>query len=383
MRRDTDGTHHAVLFVDDEEKARKYFARALASEMEVYTAGSVADALSVLEEHGPQIAVLVTDQRMPGASGVELLRQVRARWPQITRILTTAYTDLEEAIEAVNSGEIFRYITKPWDIETLRAELRQAKSYFALRHERDLLLQEKLNTRQRLVHMQRARDLIIMSGSFPHVRNALAAVTAYLSQIGAMRPNEIRDRQADYGAAGDSGPWMQERQEIERSLRIAHEVWAQTVGPQPQVQFAETVPIAELLSAVGQETGLTVADDERWTPVRADALLLHRMFSILTESLSSPVTASGGAADETRGTGVRVELHSPSLRSLDDAITQARLLAAYLIVYHHGGYLTLSACPESGVVAVAHLPEDASSAPPVAAEEDWVDQALAPFEFID
>lgn len=383
MQRENDVKGYAVLFVDDEDKARKYFARALAPEMEVYTAGGVAEALSVLEEHASRIAVLVTDQRMPEATGVQLLRQARARWPQIVRMLTTAYTDLEDAIDAVNSGEIFRYINKPWDVEALRAEVRQAKAYFALRHERDLLLQEKLNARQRLVYMQRARDLIIMSGSFPHLRNTVAAVTAYLSQVGAMRPAEMRDKGEDYGTDTDSGPWIYERYEIERSLRFAKEIWAQTIGPQPQAQFAETVPIAELLSAVSQDTGLTVAADARWMPVRADALLLHRMFSILAESLSSPVTATGGAADEARGTGMRVELRGSSLDATDDAVMQARLLAAYLIAYHHGGHLTLRVTPETGAAALAYLPEDASAAPPVAADEDWVDRAMSPFEFID
>ena len=383
MAPNNDSGHFAVLFVDDEEKARKYFARALASNADVYTASHVAEALTVLEEHGPSIAVLVTDQRMPGGSGTELLRQVRARWPRIVRLLTTAYTDLDEAIEAVNSGEIFRYITKPWDIEALRAEVRQAMAYFELRRERDLLLDEKLNTRQRFIYLQRARDLIIMCGSFPHLRNALAAVTAYLSQVGTLPPADERAGGEDYQGAEQFGPWMLERREIQRSLQLAGEVLAQTAGPQPQTQFSDTVPLAELLGAVGEETGLSVADAANWPPIRADALLLHRMFSTLVQSLSKPVTARGASCDIDGQAGVRVSLSGASAQVTGDPDRQARLLSAYLIAYHHGGRLTLEVTGGDGAGAVVELPEDAGAAPAVVAEEDWVDRALAPLELLD
>jgi two-component system probable response regulator PhcQ len=125
----------AILYVDDEEMALKYFRRAVGNDYTVHTAGDVEEGLAILNRIGAEIGVLITDQRMPGQSGVDLLKKVRERWPHIIRLLTTAYADLDDAIEGVNRGEIFRYITKPWDIKALQAEIRQAMEVFRLLYE--------------------------------------------------------------------------------------------------------------------------------------------------------------------------------------------------------------------------------------------------------
>ena len=120
----------------------------MAADFDVKTAGSAAEALAILAEHAGEIAIVVSDQRMPEKTGVELLKEVREYYPEIVRLLTTAYTDLEDAIEAINRGEILRYIQKPWDLNTLKSELKHALNYFHLRSERDALLKEKLSVRQ-------------------------------------------------------------------------------------------------------------------------------------------------------------------------------------------------------------------------------------------
>src|SRR5437588_6096772 len=98
---------YAVLYVDDEEQALKYFRKMLDKEFQILTAISVAQALEVLAAQSQNIAIVITDQRMPGQLGVELLKQVRQKWPNMVRILITAFSELESAIEAVNSGAIF------------------------------------------------------------------------------------------------------------------------------------------------------------------------------------------------------------------------------------------------------------------------------------
>ena len=85
---------------------------------------------------------------MPGAHGNELLSYAREFHPGIVRMLTTAYSELGEAIEAINSGEIYRYITKPWDLGSLHADLRNALELANLRSERDHLAREKLLVQQ-------------------------------------------------------------------------------------------------------------------------------------------------------------------------------------------------------------------------------------------
>lgn len=138
-----------ILFVDDEETAVKYFQRAIGALAPVVTAGSVADGKLMLDQYADSLAVLVSDQRMPGGYGNELLHYARDRYPHMVRILTTAYSELEQTIEAVNQGQIHRYIQKPWDITVLRMELKQSLDLASLRKEHGGLLQEKLEVRQK------------------------------------------------------------------------------------------------------------------------------------------------------------------------------------------------------------------------------------------
>lgn len=130
----------AILYVDDEVQSLKYFTRAFGEDFAILTAASAAEAEALLESKGERIGALITDQRMPAQSGVQLLERMKVRYPQIVRLLTTAYADLDDAIAAVNRGEIHRYILKPWDIDALRAELRGAMGlYQRKRHEQELL----------------------------------------------------------------------------------------------------------------------------------------------------------------------------------------------------------------------------------------------------
>ncbi len=141
-----------ILFVDDEATAVKYFQRAIGSLAPVLTAGSVDEGRAVLDANADRIAVLVSDQRMPGAYGNELLFYARDRYPDMVRILTTAYSELEHTVEAVNQGQIHRYIQKPWEIVALRMELTQALGLAQLKREHAQLLRDKMQVgRQHLL----------------------------------------------------------------------------------------------------------------------------------------------------------------------------------------------------------------------------------------
>jgi len=143
-----DPTAPLILFVDDEATAVKYFQRAIDSLAPVVVADTVAEGRRILDQHAQTLLVLVSDQRMPGGYGNELLHYARTRYPHIVRILTTAYSELEHTVEAVNQGQIHRYIQKPWEISALRLELKQALELATLRKEHAQLLREKLMVRQ-------------------------------------------------------------------------------------------------------------------------------------------------------------------------------------------------------------------------------------------
>ncbi len=139
-----DYQRHAILFVDDEANSRKFFKRLFGKKFRIYEAEDGVEALKVFREHANEIGIIVTDQRMPNETGVEFLSKIAADYPDIIKILSTAYTDIDAAIGSVNQGGIFRYITKPWDINELEITLRRAMEFFIVKRERDNLLGAKM-----------------------------------------------------------------------------------------------------------------------------------------------------------------------------------------------------------------------------------------------
>jgi response regulator RpfG family c-di-GMP phosphodiesterase len=127
-----------VLFVDDEQEVLSTLEEVLERELyTIRTATSPAAALRCFED-GP-IAVVVSDQRMPGLSGTEFLAEVRRRSPDTIRIILTGHADVEAALAAINEGEVFRFITKPWDDGDLKRTLREALLHYALVEENQAL----------------------------------------------------------------------------------------------------------------------------------------------------------------------------------------------------------------------------------------------------
>lgn len=178
-----------ILYVDDEAMALKYFDKLVAPLAPVLTAPSVAQGKAVLDQRAGEIAVLVADQRMPGAHGNELLRYARERHPNVVRMLTTAYSELGEAIEAINAGEIYRYITKPWEVESLHADLRNALELAVLRAERDSLLREKMQLQQQQLLGHRAGQLVLLcAGAGQDTADALHAFLSVAIRVGCPLP---------------------------------------------------------------------------------------------------------------------------------------------------------------------------------------------------
>ncbi|MDQ0142241.1 hybrid sensor histidine kinase/response regulator [Cupriavidus necator] len=138
---------NVVLYVDDEDMARKYFARAVGSEYEVLLAAGADEAMATLRAEGARIAILVTDFRMPGRDGGDLLREVAQAYPQIVRILVTAYADKDMLLQTVNSGEVFRILEKPLSVSDVRQVLHLAGDRHlerALRQHRLMAIDETL-----------------------------------------------------------------------------------------------------------------------------------------------------------------------------------------------------------------------------------------------
>jgi len=146
-----------VLFVDDEVNILKAVQRLLRNEnWNVITASRGAEALELIDRHPAQ--VVVTDQRMPEMSGVDLLSAIRQRKPDVVRMMLTGYTEMNVAVEAINRGEIYRLITKPWNDEELKATLRQAFDHFSLKNEIKRLNQVTREQNLKLQDMNRTLE---------------------------------------------------------------------------------------------------------------------------------------------------------------------------------------------------------------------------------
>ncbi len=151
----TKDLHHyqryAILFVDDEANTRKFFRRLFAETFRILEAEDGVQALEVFRAHAHEIGIIVTDQRMPNQSGVAFLSKISKEHPDIIKILSTAYSDIDAAIGAVNDGGVFRYVTKPWDVRQLELGLRQAMDFFIVKRERDALLDMKMDAMSRVL----------------------------------------------------------------------------------------------------------------------------------------------------------------------------------------------------------------------------------------
>lgn len=134
-----DNRKHPILIVDDEPDILFSLKGLLRREFELYTAESAREALGILAER--PIHVVMTDQRMPETTGIELLGVVKKQYPDAMRIVFTGYADIKAVVDGINKGGLYRYITKPWDPDDLTALLHEAAArYDELAERRQLLV---------------------------------------------------------------------------------------------------------------------------------------------------------------------------------------------------------------------------------------------------
>lgn len=130
-----------ILIVDDEEAILETLTFTFMDHYDVLTTPDPQAALAILEANQP-VAVIITDQRMPGMTGVELLRRVYERFPETVRIILTGFADSEATIQAINDGHIYGYVNKPWEPDELKAMVRRAAQLHALTIENRRLVED-------------------------------------------------------------------------------------------------------------------------------------------------------------------------------------------------------------------------------------------------
>jgi serine phosphatase RsbU (regulator of sigma subunit)/CheY-like chemotaxis protein len=137
-----------LMVVDDEPDNLDLLFRTFRRDFKVHKADSALKALEILDREG-EMAIIISDQRMPEMNGTEFLGKTVERFPDTIRILLTGYTDVEDLVEAINSGQVFKYITKPWNPEELKTVVQQASETYKFFKQRTNALRRALK-RERL-----------------------------------------------------------------------------------------------------------------------------------------------------------------------------------------------------------------------------------------
>jgi len=150
-----DNEKSEILYVDDEETNLLGFSSAFRRFYTIYTAKSGSDAIGILKEH-PTIKIIITDQRMPEMTGIQFLESIIPEYPDPIRMILTGFSDIEAIIKSINVGNVFRYLTKPWEEKDLKQIIDTAISVYDLESEKKGLIkriEEKSDEGVDLTHL--------------------------------------------------------------------------------------------------------------------------------------------------------------------------------------------------------------------------------------
>lgn len=142
-----------VLYVDDEINNLNSFKATFRRNFNIITAESADDAMKILEEE--TIHVILSDQRMPKMTGIEFFESIQTIFPNPIRILMTGYTDINAVIDAINRGQVYKYLTKPWVEDDVKIYVEKAFEVYSLRKENVDLTNKLLDVNKKLEFLAR------------------------------------------------------------------------------------------------------------------------------------------------------------------------------------------------------------------------------------
>ena len=398
----------AILYVDDEEKSLKYFTRAFQDQFRVFTATNAQDGFTLLNQHKDEIAILITDQRMPGEKGVQLLERARQLRPKILRILATAYSDFDAAVDAVNTGAIYKYIHKPWEIPYLEMTLRRALEFFMVQRERDALLKEKLSVLHNLMITDRVVSLgLLAAGLGHHIRNSLVAIRTFLD----LAPEKLQEEKVDLEELRNPNFWRDFYSHVQKQLQRITELLSDLglATSTKSAGFNDVVDLQQFVTEVLPRVRTRTMDKsitiENLIPaglpkMHIDRSKLTRFFELLLKD--EAVNLSDGGKVEISAATDRAEdgstimkltirdtgpgLASESIRSVFDPFFSrsdnpqefgVNLMACFFIIYHHGGKIDVHSNPGEGTTFVVTMPLNPGERSLVQNDRDFLPQMLS------
>ncbi|RIW12047.1 response regulator [Algoriphagus lacus] len=142
-----------ILYVDDEENNLQAFKATFRRDYKIFLAISAKEGEEILSKE--DIDIIITDQRMPEKTGVEFLESIIPVHPKPIRLLLTGYTDIQAVIDAINKGQVYHYLTKPWEEDYLRTVIKNAFEVYSLRRENERLTEALLKANEQLEFLLR------------------------------------------------------------------------------------------------------------------------------------------------------------------------------------------------------------------------------------
>jgi two-component system probable response regulator PhcQ len=396
---------YAILYVDDEEKSLKYFERAYGDDFRVLTASNAQDGFKLLHQHADEIALLLTDQRMPGEKGVWLLERARQLRPRILRILVTAYADFDAAIAAVNSGAIYKYVSKPWDPPQFELTLRHGLEFFIVQAERDQLLHEKMSVLRNMMIADRIVSLGLLAAGLSHqIRNSLVAVKTFLD----LAPKKMAEERASTNGLRNPEFWKDYHQNVQSQLEkinsLLKDLW--TASENPSAPFADEVSlrqtVEDALATLRDQFAARRVEVENRIPDSLPALKVDkpkfcRLFELLLKEELATLPADSRvtfAAELANGAKPEIVLQMSdngpglppdALRVVFDPFVVRgsvpseygiNLMACFFIVHHHGGQIDAKSQPGHGTTFTLQLPLQPERAQTPPGEADFLQKAL-------
>jgi signal transduction histidine kinase len=307
-----------VLFLDDEENilnsVKRFF---LSSSYGVVTTTSADEVFEILEKE--KIKVLLSDQRMPQASGVEVLAKVRTKYPDIIRILFTGCTDSQAAEDAINISHAFRFINKPWNALELKAVVENAIEYYDLIVENRFLFESTLKQNEELKNLNAMLKTVcdkekqITSTVSHELRTPLASIKGAIDLVVKEETGDLNNDQKKF--------LEKAKKNIDRLGRLVNDVLDLTKMESGKLEFnfkkhdiSDLITdVIEIQMVVAQEKGLEIGSDvgKNLPEVEFDydrlfQVLLNLMNNALKFTEKGSITISVKVADDIEGVIVSV-----------------------------------------------------------------------------
>jgi signal transduction histidine kinase len=363
---------YPILYVDDEKENLEAFADEFDQYFSIVLANSGSQALKIIEKE--PVSMVLADQRMPQMSGVEVLEEINRRDPRIIRILITAYADIAVVIEAINKGNVYRYIKKPWEHEDVRTGVMRGLEHYHTEREREQLQAERIQNMRKMIRSNRLAAVgTMVSGLVHEIRNPMVAIQTFLQLL----PRKIDDKEfvSRYLVIA-KGEADRIEHLLENMLSFARPT-RPVLRPCNLNELVERIVQLLEFQARRKNIQIQVSIDEKIRPAFADPSQIMQVIQNLGMNAIQAMGHTGtlylrtfsvqrGTGDEYAGLEVRDTgpgIDRETMEKIFDPFfttkaegTGLGLSIAYQIINEHNGILEVESEPEKGATFHVFLP---------------------------